>query len=1239
MRFLPFIWRKATACTAAFLMLAASIASAQQAQRIGDFPGFFPRSGITEPPESDRSQSTAADQQSAALPGAVSTSGVDEPPIVSVPVAATQAIVAAPAAGVIQRMSAQAETVGGGITLPIIEARRAELTESPSLSVELRQQILDQYTRATERLQEAGLLATQTEVLRGETTNGPQEVERLQAAAAKQNDLAPLPTSIDQVSAEDIRAALRSIENGLNENRTRLQSIVAEIDRRATRLREVPEMLSQSRQKFDDINKQLAASNPDGEAPEMTTARRTRLEAVLLLRQREIDFLQQESRTYVDTTRLMSLRRDATDRAVKLAQKRLTHYQKLLADREKADAAFQAVEARRAAVNAHPAVREAARINSELAEANSQLVAVQDQTRADLGKAEAAHDEYSAQYSDTRSRAEAAQFSQAIGMMLRNQRAQLPDAEYYRDRERRRNKEHSLLNLRLLEWENERRKILETTTVVEQHLKSVSDGLGLIEQIDVRAELNAVFEARLNLYEELIRNGKNHLSSLSALGAAEEKIARVIDEQASFISEHILWVRSTAPLTPSLASPMATVIADLVSIKTWRGVWDHLVSDIKTHPIFELLIIPSLWLMVIRRRLRANLESLAQDAQRSSATGVTPTVHAAALTLLMSLSIPALIALFGWRLTSVAPVGEFAHALGMASLFSSLTLLIIEFIRNACQENGLGEAHFGWDSESTAAIRRAASLAKISCIPARFVCLLAESTDDPLMISTVGRVALIIELLALATIVFELLRPCSPLVHSIRTGGQSTWAKNTYKIWASVLVFLPAVLAFVSAIGFHYTATRLSTRMAATWGVIALMVGLRAFAMRWLQVVYRRFAIRRSREKRAALQARQQAIGDTGEMPMVPDTSLELRLTDINDQAQSLIRIAATVIGAVLLTFIWHEILPALGYLNRFQFWENGLLPITEQGVRPRVTLVDLFFGGACMTITVLACRNLPGLMDISIFQRLPMDAGARYAASALTQYTLIVIGVVACFRQIGIGWQSVQWLVAAMSVGLGFGLQEIFANFVSGIILLFERPVRVGDTVTIGNVSGTVTRIRIRATTVLDWDNKELIVPNRDFVTGNLVNWTLSNPNLRLVLNVGIAFGSDTRLATRLLHEVALANPLTLTDPEPFVLLSRIGNSSFEFELRVFVSGLTNLRILRHELNIAIDDAFRQHNISIAYPQQDLHVRTVPDTWIHHLAAPNNPISVKSAPLRSDDELIEQTMHSDKIQTRKNVA
>jgi potassium efflux system protein len=257
-----------------------------------------------------------------------------------------------------------------------------------------------------------------------------------------------------------------------------------------------------------------------------------------------------------------------------------------------------------------------------------------------------------------------------------------------------------------------------------------------------------------------------------------------------------------------------------------------------------------------------------------------------------------------------------------------------------------------------------------------------------------------------------------------------------------------------------------------------------------------------------------------------------------------------------------------------------------------------------------------------------------------MTQYVLVVVGVAICFRQIGIGWQSVQWLVAAMTVGLGFGLQEIFANFVSGIILLFERPIRVGDTVTIGNVSGTVTRIRTRATTVLDWDNKELIVPNRDFVTGNLVNWTLSNPDLRVVINIGIAHGSDTALATRLLYEVARANPLTLDDPETTVVFTRFSPSSLDFELRVFACGLANFRMLRHDLHMAIDNAFREHQIKIAFPQQDLHVRTIPEGWLPHIQPQTAmPSQAAQADMRHAETLSALAASIDAAASQKRVA
>jgi potassium efflux system protein len=314
---------------------------------------------------------------------------------------------------------------------------------------------------------------------------------------------------------------------------------------------------------------------------------------------------------------------------------------------------------------------------------------------------------------------------------------------------------------------------------------------------------------------------------------------------------------------------------------------------------------------------------------------------------------------------------------------------------------------------------------------------------------------------------------------------------------------------------------------------------------------------------------------------------------------------------------IWHDIVPAVGYLSRFTLWQSSVGSGGEAGSLVRITFVEALLAAVGAVVTVLACRNLPGVLDLAVFQRLPLDAGARYAATAVTQYVVAAIGVVLCFRQIGISWQSVQWLVAAMTVGLGFGLQEIFANFVSGLILLFERPIRVGDVVTIGDVTGTVTRIRIRATTVCDWDHKELIVPNREFVTGKLVNWTLTNPNLRVVIRVGIAYGSDTRLATRLLEEAAAAHPLALADPPPTVVFAAFGESSLDFELRVFTAGVINTRILQHELHLTIDDAFRNHGIEIAFPQRELHVRGLPEAWFDGPGQPGTQIGSDAAPSR----------------------
>jgi potassium efflux system protein len=177
----------------------------------------------------------------------------------------------------------------------------------------------------------------------------------------------------------------------------------------------------------------------------------------------------------------------------------------------------------------------------------------------------------------------------------------------------------------------------------------------------------------------------------------------------------------------------------------------------------------------------------------------------------------------------------------------------------------------------------------------------------------------------------------------------------------------------------------------------------------------------------------------------------------------------------------------------------------------------------------------------------------------------------------------------------LAFGLQEMFANFVAGIIILFERPVRVGDIVTVDDVTGVVSRIRIRATSITNWDRKEYVVPNKEFITGRVLNWTLSDNINRIIINVGVAYGSDTEKARQLLLKVATEHPLTMDEPPSMATFEGFGDNSLNFVLRTFLPSMENRLQVIHELHTGIDRAFREAGIEIAFPQRDLHIRSLP--------------------------------------------
>ncbi len=245
--------------------------------------------------------------------------------------------------------------------------------------------------------------------------------------------------------------------------------------------------------------------------------------------------------------------------------------------------------------------------------------------------------------------------------------------------------------------------------------------------------------------------------------------------------------------------------------------------------------------------------------------------------------------------------------------------------------------------------------------------------------------------------------------------------------------------------------------------------------------------------------------------------------------------------------------------------------------------------------VVVLATRLLARwarrLNEHGVFRR--VEPGPRYTIIRLVQYGIYVLGVVVGLRVVDIDLTAITVALGAIGVGAGLGLQSVVANFVAGLVLLFERPVKVHDFVSTDNIEGRVQEIRFRSTLIQTNDNISIIVPNSDLTGRSLINWSHEDSNVRLHIPVGVAYGSDVALVTKTLLEVAAETDSVLKQPSPEVFFREFGDSSLNFDLLVWTAHPEGHSRLRSRLNYGIDAAFRKNGVEIPFPQRDLHVKS----------------------------------------------
>ncbi len=761
---------------------------------------------------------------------------------------------------------------------------------------------------------------------------------------------------------------------------------------------------------------------------------------------------------------------------------------------------------------------------------------------------------------------------------------------------------------------------------------------------------------RRDLLDELITDLSKYvdITLLEQLSVTSELITAG-ESYEDFIRERILWVRSIALNQRIAASHYTDGFGWIISPTAWKTAFGLVRTELASRwPTAMMMGALVLLGFVARSRALSRIRARAELVRRYATDEFAYTIEVACLTLVASFPVSAMLWGFGWLLTQ--PAGQVPPALAVAAGLQAGAFLLfpLQVLRRTLKPDGLADAHFRWHTDTIRTVRRNLHWFAPIAVPSLILVVAFGKHPDDAITASIGRVAFTVSMLTLALFIQRVLRPGGPALAEFMRRNKGGWLDRLRFLWYPALIGLPLGLTVASWLGYYYTARQLDTRLGLTLLMVMALTLFNGILMRWLFVARRRAAVEDARRRRA--QSLADAARDENESDIPSEAAVaqvdedKVDLPAMSAQTRQLFLTAIAVTTLIGLYGIWSDVLPALRMLDRVQVWpeqrlieagvedeipalEGTLLrqessltsappeaaPTTEQapndpalsaapgaGASPddgapdldplAITLADLGLALVILIATTVAFRNLPGLVEIIVLQRLPLDAGSRYAMATVLRYAIAMAGTALAFSALGLSWERVQWLAAALTFGLAFGLQEIFANFICGLIILAERPIRIGDTVTVAGVSGSVTRIRMRATTITDWDRKELVIPNKAFITDQVINWTLSDPMLRLAVPVGVSYDSDARQVERLLMQIATDQGIVLQEPKPYVLFNGFGDSTLDFQLRVFLAHSDDVLKVKHDLHMRILETFRSHDIEIAFPQRDVHLRSTVD-------------------------------------------
>ncbi|MEW4487849.1 mechanosensitive ion channel domain-containing protein [Thalassoglobus sp. JC818] len=1083
---------------------------------------------------------------------------------------------------------------GMSVSREMIDALRSRIEGSADLTEEQKKSALENLDKATLSLAAAKDFAAREKLAKDSLESIPERRANLQAELERAQKLSP-ETPSDTLELPELEQALAVKNSELVQVQSRIDKLKAAIDDRTQRQRTIKDRLVAIPTERTELQTELSrfAEVDQSNLTEMSKylallAARQKLDAEPTALQEELALSNAEEANNLlrleqqkELLRVEILKAEVTKFSQQVNRARRSNARnRLNLAKEQANAAKEADEPWSIAL-ADVYFRTAAIIETEL-----EVQTSQQEVERELTEVDQQISSLKEEFEQLQSREDRTGTSQSFGIRLRQQRSLLPSPSVLRSEALLRNEDYEEAYLDFFDYREERNKLDEVEDEINAILGKVpaNDNLDTDEREAIAKEIRTAFLDQRDALNAVIVAFDKKIDSLESYDAAQNSFANLSEQFAEYIDERVLWIRSHDPITlRGLTSDVASlhVLADRGN---WLAFFDQIRGDFQKNPTLYFVAL-LLWVVLLFTR-RRQTERILQTGKKAASRlnlSMKPTIQSLLMTLSKSAVVGAPFLFLGWRLSNAFVIDSNPQALHQfATLGKNLIIVgsivtFLEFVRNVSRPSGLGISHFGWSKDACKVLNWQTNELIFFVVPLTVVIAILDAWKTVGDTETIVRLITIGAYLILAAKLYRLTNPHNGIATMWSQPSSDGWLDRFLRIFHVLAIAFPIGMSLLTAMGFYYATHRITMDLLETIAVFFFVVFSRAIMFRWLALRQRRLALEESRLRRAAKTKLEEAGAS-----VAPETEEQKsNLAEVSSQTRRLLNTTLTIMSIFIIWNIWSDVLPAL------QYFDQWTLPGTELGLP---SLVSALFIAA---LAATAAKNVPGLLEITLLEWLPLEKSSRYAIGAITQYLIAIFGVLLVSAQLDIGWEKVQWLAAALTFGLGFGLQEIFANFVSGLIILFEQPVRLGDIVTIDQISGSVTKIRIRATTITDWDRKEYIVPNREFITGKLLNWTLTDSTNRIVIEVGVAYGSDPELVQRIILKCAENHPRLLREPPPVCVMDRFADSSLNFTLRGFLPNLEFRLLTIHELHVAINNEFAKEGIEIPFPQRDLHVRS----------------------------------------------